>query len=139
MSRRKPVLGACKDCVPGLGRPRPVTKPGPRCATHQRERRKRLAGERWARHIGLTYGLTVAQYEQILDKQGGVCYICRRARGTTKRLQVDHDHKTGKVRGLLCSPCNRDVIGHLRDDPEACRRAATYLENPPAYPILYER
>lgn len=84
-----------------------------------------------------TYGITSEQYWALYEAQGGVCAICQRAKGTARRkLSVDHNHKTGEVRGLLCGPCNRDVLGHLRDDPAALRRGADYLENPPARRVL---
>jgi hypothetical protein len=54
--------------------------------------------------------------------QDGRCLIC--AEATT--LAVDHDHRTGEVRGLLCSLCNR-ALGHFRDAPVLCERAALYL------------
>lgn len=74
------------------------------------------------------YGLEPGQYQRIYEFQGGRCFICRRATGASRRLSVDHDHKTGKVRGLLCRPCN-DVLGHLRDDPEAFERGMNYLNS----------
>jgi hypothetical protein len=77
------------------------------------------------------YGLEPGQYQQIWYAQNGVCAVCRRATGRTRRLSVDHDHKTGLVRGLLCRPCN-DVLGHLRDDLEAVARLRLYLVAPPA-------
>ena len=57
------------------------------------------------------YNMTLEDYDQMLDKQKGVCAICgesetRRLHGVIARLSVDHDHKTGKVRGLLCTNCN---------------------------------
>lgn len=81
------------------------------------------------------YGITYAQYQQLLERQGGVCAICLRPQdpsGKTKRLAVDHDHKTRKIRGLLHSwSCNRRLLGNY-SDPNLFRRAANYLENPPA-------
>lgn len=74
------------------------------------------------------YGLGPGEYRRIYDFQGGKCFICQRATGASRRLSVDHDHKTGKVRGLLCRPCN-DVLGHLRDDPEAFERGMNYLNS----------
>lgn len=59
------------------------------------------------------YGITGSQYELRLLNQGGACAICRRF-PKTKRLCVDHDHKTGQVRGLLCYMCNRKLIGRYR-------------------------
>ena len=59
------------------------------------------------------YGISVEEYEAKLTAQEGVCAICSKPpkRG---RLHVDHDHGTGRIRDLLCIPCNRDV-GHLED------------------------
>lgn len=85
------------------------------------------------------YGITAVEYRAILASQGGRCYICQRATGKVKRLSVDHDHSTGFVRGLLCGPCNRDVIGHLRDEPEAFLRGYNYLMSPPAIAVIGER
>lgn len=75
------------------------------------------------------YGLTIEDYNALLEKQGGVCAICSNVCSTGKRLSVDHDHDTGRVRGLLCSTCNRG-IGMLRDDPELIRAALRYLTSP---------
>jgi hypothetical protein len=60
------------------------------------------------------YGLTPEQYEQMLTEQNGVCAICRISKPSKNRLSVDHDHTTGKVRGLLCVPCNR-TVGYLEN------------------------
>jgi hypothetical protein len=128
------VLGGCIDCPPGSRRP--VTRPGPRCATHQRARKRALAAKKHGDWIWKTYGITAEQYASMLRYQGGKCFICQRATGKRRRLAVDHDHKTGKVRGLLCNPCNRDVLGHLRDSVAALERAVTYLRYPPADQVL---
>ena len=90
-------------------------------------------------YLRRTYGITVEEYEAIIAEQGGVCWICRRATGRTKRLSVDHDHAAGNgrqsVRGCLCTVCNR-FLGHLRDDPEAFARAISYLVKPPAWKVI---
>jgi hypothetical protein len=111
---------------------RKVTPPGPRCATCHREEKKRRKRATWEAYILKTYGITGAQYDLLYSRQGGVCFICRRATGKTKKLAVDHDHATGFVRGLLCSPCNQ-ILGHLRDDWRALDRASVYLRQPFAY------
>jgi Recombination endonuclease VII len=75
------------------------------------------------------YGIDQKEYEQMLAKQGGVCAICNESPSNKDRghkLHIDHDHKTGKVRGLLCSMCNTS-IGYLRDDPRLVLAALTYL------------
>lgn len=71
------------------------------------------------------YGLTKPEYERMFNTQGGKCKIdeCDRAAEV-----IDHCHKTGKVRGLLCSTHNKG-LGHFNDDPEELRRAAAYLES----------
>lgn len=123
----------CIDCVKdGAINKRKTSPPGPRCATHKREKRSERRDTSWEKRILALYSLTVEVYWLIYEFQGGRCYICRRATGVRKRLSVDHDHKTGLVRGLLCTMCNRNVLGHLRDDPEAVQRAKDYLLDPPA-------
>jgi hypothetical protein len=93
------------------------------------------------------YGITINEYEAILESQGGVCYICQRP-PTGRRLSVDHKHQKGdkrrsgfnkrtKVRGLLCWQCN-GAIGKFRDTPAHLRRAAEYLETWPAQKVLNE-
>lgn len=77
------------------------------------------------------YGLTPEQWQEMFEAQNGVCAIClkpetRVAKGRLQRLAVDHDHDTGRVRGLLCSFCNTG-IGCLQDDTEILRSAITYL------------
>lgn len=136
VARRVPVkvVGSCVDCTEGSTRP--VTRPGPRCATHQRERKRLISARNHEKWILATYGITAAEYWAIFEAQGKKCYICGRATGRSKRLSVDHDHKTGQVRGLLCTPCNRDVLGHLRDDVNAFRRGIEYLTDPPARAVL---
>lgn len=73
------------------------------------------------------YALSVEDYEYMLADQGHVCAICKCPNNDGKRLAVDHDHATGRVRGLLCNPCNL-AVGHMKDDPTRLRQAAEYLE-----------
>lgn len=78
------------------------------------------------------YGISIGQYEEMLAEQHGVCFLCRRAEskvitGKVVRLAVDHDHKTGLVRRLLCSNCNT-AIGLLDENPDRARALAAYLE-----------
>ena len=75
------------------------------------------------------YGITLADYERMFAEQGGVCAICKtfRVSKSHPRLGVDHDHKTGRVRGLLCWMCNRGM-GLLGDSRERMLSAAEYLK-----------
>lgn len=78
-----------------------------------------------------TYGLTGDDYETLFALQGGKCAICR-ARPRSKRLAVDHDHKSGAVRGLLCSRCNHDLLGSAWDSLAVAVALWHYLNTPPA-------
>src|SRR3990167_3179473 len=76
------------------------------------------------------FGISVQEYQTILTEQNNKCAICERRRNIDhkrfKRLHLDHNHKTGKVRGLLCSSCNLG-LGKFRDDPTIIEKAAMYL------------
>jgi hypothetical protein len=72
------------------------------------------------------YGLTRADYKALVDGQAGVCAVCSGPPPTGKRLVVDHNHETGKIRALLCSSCNI-MIGHSQERPEALEAGAAYL------------
>lgn len=113
--------------------------PGARCRAHHKARMLHTRGVAWEKRLMMLYGITVEEYWAIYYHQDGKCYICQRATGARKKLSVDHDHKTGFVRGLLCAPCNRDVLGHLRDDAAALQRAVRYLKEPPAFDIIGQR
>lgn len=84
-------------------------------------------------HLMSSFGISLSHYVEMKVAQGGVCAICRNPethkRGNKiKDLAVDHCHKTGKVRGLLCSDCNTG-IGKLKDSPEILDAAAAYLRS----------
>jgi len=67
-------------------------------------------------------------YAAMLERQAGVCAICRRPpKVGGRRLHVDHDHRTGRVRGLLCFTCNRYILGKYATVAKL-RAAADYLE-----------
>ncbi len=77
------------------------------------------------------YGITEPEYYQLLKEQGGVCAICgnlktKERNGKTVALSVDHNHKTGKIRGLLCSKCNF-VLGNSNEDMNILANSITYL------------
>ena len=72
------------------------------------------------------YKLSVKKFYEMLEKQNGVCKICGLKDARGRRLGVDHCHRTGKIRGLLCIHCNV-AIGRFMDNPVFCMSAATYL------------
>jgi hypothetical protein len=80
------------------------------------------------------YGIDITEFRRMHAEQGGVCAVCGGEEhavdyrtGKHRRLAVDHCHKTGEVRALLCSKCN-SALGNLRDDPALLRKAADYLD-----------
>lgn len=66
---------------------------------------QKKAGQALKSNLKIKYGLSGSDYVEMYKKQNGVCYFCRKKNGK-KRLAVDHDHVTGRVRGLLCDGCN---------------------------------
>ena len=77
-----------------------------------------------------SYGITLRQYEELWKRQGGKCGICPK-RLSQRTACTDHDHKTGKVRGLLCHHCNR-ALGTFGDDLNGIMKVVEYLKSPPA-------
>lgn len=74
-----------------------------------------------------TYGITLDEYNSMFSEQGGCCKICKLHQSEFSRaLAVDHCHRTGKIRGLLCSNCNT-VLGMAKDDIEILKTAINYL------------
>jgi hypothetical protein len=86
------------------------------------------------RHNAITYnarrkrlfGLTTDEYYALIASQNGVCAICKCAPEAPTKLGVDHNHKTGQVRGALCVTCNTG-LGMFRDNPDLLHRAIFYL------------
>lgn len=73
------------------------------------------------------YGLTVEDWDKLFTSQGRCCAICRGAEPDRRRgWAVDHDHRTGRVRGILCSTCNL-VLGMFKDSADRHDAASAYL------------
>lgn len=106
----------CAACGPGVqirvrdDRRRPVECRG-------------AAAVRVRRRLARQYGLTESELEAMRARQGGRCAICGQEQ---KFLNIDHDHVSGKVRGLLCKPCNLG-LGHFKDRLDVVIAAASYL------------
>ena len=83
---------------------------------------------RYRRFLKSRYSLTTDEYEFMLEQQDKVCAICTGVETDPRatRLAVDHDHKIGKVRGLLCKSCNR-ALGAFKDNPDVLDKAVAYL------------
>lgn len=83
------------------------------------------------RRLEANYGIDAAEYQRIWEAQGKRCAICRN-QPRTIRFAVDHDHKTGEVRGILCKRCNHDLLGGGHDSIDTLWNALVYLIHPPA-------
>lgn len=130
----------CIDCLrEGITSKRKTPHPGPRCATHWRATRNARRSRTHSKHIEETYALSTEEYYEIIAAQGGKCAICQRATGARRKLSVDHCHSSGLVRGALCKPCNRNILGHARDEIAFFERCIEYLKNPPAQQVIGER
>jgi hypothetical protein len=94
----------------------------------QRARRATPEAKRRARaeHLMRKYGLTLEQYDAMLKGQGGGCFICGRAPREDISLHVDHDHATGRIRGILCFCCN-NALADFKEDPKLLAKAVSYL------------
>lgn len=101
-----------------------------RCRTCDNEYRRTYLKQHPYKRTG---HITAIEYEKLLNKQNNLCAICFRPEravdpryGTLRSLAVDHDHITGKIRGLLCTDCNT-VLGKMNDDPDRLKSAWQYL------------
>lgn len=87
------------------------------------------------------YGIGLAQYEAMLADQGGRCAACQEVppsdakKASQRMLNVDHDHETGEVRGLLCSRCNR-ILGFAEDRPAVLLALVAYLDGGPGWSTI---
>jgi len=80
-----------------------------------------------ANNLKRMFGMSLETYDEKLKAQGGVCAICGGLCKSGKRLAVDHNHTTGKIRDLLCGNCNGG-LGKFLDNPELLLKAADYLK-----------
>ena len=96
-----------------------------------KEARQRYNKTKHEKSLFSLYGITTAEYDNMLEKQNGACKICGSIPNPTsfkKRLCVDHCHKTKKVRGLLCNRCNV-CIGQFEDSTHLLKNAIQYLDS----------
>lgn len=96
-------------------------------AAHRAEQRKAYAPVQREAKLRNAYGMTAADYDLMVAVQANRCAGCTREALPDQPLQVDHNHTTGEVRGLLCGSCNR-AVGLLGDNAETLLRLADYLE-----------
>lgn len=141
-TRKGGVNGFCKDCSKSY-RIKNIDKYKKYSAEYKevnkdsiKEKRKpyreknafKISQQVRSRKFKSRYGITKEQYDLMCGLQEFECLICNRQVLFPERLNVDHDHKTGKIRGLLCGDCNRG-LGCFKDNPEALKNAIKYLKN----------
>ena len=126
--RNKCGLGAkCKTCQGEIDRKYNVTNRAEiweRTKQYRKTKRGKLTVQKAA--LKYLYGLTLEQYDQMFEDQGGVCKTCSKVNVEGEKLCVDHDHKTGKVRGLLCYKCNF-LLGRIENNLDIVGRMLDYL------------
>ncbi|WEU68282.1 endonuclease [Escherichia phage vB_Ec_Tarrare] len=107
--RKDGKASTCKACVNNRVRP------------YDSEKNKNM-------HLKKLYGITLDEYNAMLEAQGHCCAICKGTEGMKlgRNMAVDHCHTTGKVRGILCSHCNRG-LGFFKDNIESLKAAIKYL------------
>lgn len=121
--RKGHPAGSCKECRTVLHKTRKRADP----TIYERIE--------WPSKLKKLYGITVEQYDTLLAEQNGACAVCgskssysRNYRSTARaKLSVDHCHATGKIRGLLCTRCNR-ALGLIGDNIETALRMSEYLK-----------
>lgn len=106
----------CSECL-CVARRIYAAKPESKVRSYAHNRKRRLKTQ---------YGITIAQYNAMLSAAKGVCAACRLPFGEA-RISVDHNHATGKVRGIIHQSCNF-LIGLARDNPRSLRLIAQYLQ-----------
>ena len=99
-----------------------------RFQANQRRMRSTPEGKLRSRagHLMRKFGITLQEYDAMLEAQGGGCFICGRPPREDISLHVDHNHSTGKVRGILCFRCN-NALADFQEDTQLLRRAIDYL------------
>jgi hypothetical protein len=134
--------GDCKECNLKAKQERYIADPAAAIARVKRwqqanadrvsanQRRRRSTPEARLReraaHLMRKYGMTIEQYDAMLEAQGGGCFICGRSPRDDISLHVDHDHSTGKVRGILCFRCN-NALADFNEDATVLQKAIGYL------------
>jgi hypothetical protein len=133
------ATATCAVCGPAVSVYYRPNKAKWACRTHRVElnriRRHRLRDSGVVAHrnpptrdyyLRRRFGIGIPEYDALLDAQGGACGICG-GQNFGRRLAVDHDHETGRVRGLLCTRCNA-ALGSLGDSEASLQRALDYLK-----------
>jgi len=95
---------------------------------YSREQRATLSRSRRKQHLRRRFGITLEDFDRMVSEQKGLCALCSKTLSTEKRHpHVDHDHTTGRIRGVVHHNCNL-VLGHAKDSVELLQQAIAYLQ-----------
>jgi hypothetical protein len=134
------VRSECRECAALIRRewyaknPEPCKAAARKWSKNNPEKRNESKRQRYHNNkqkhknyvLKRSYGIPLSEFNRLVELQNGCCAICGGPPRSKPSFCVDHDHVTGKVRGLLCSPCN-SALGFLNDDFSLTIRAADYL------------
>jgi len=122
----------CRECVAALRRDYRKTHPEDVEHTRewQRRNRERVRTQQRDRNLRFFHGINSEDFDLVLGAQNGSCAICGATDPNGRGWHIDHDHRTGELRGILCSNCNV-ALGHFKDNTDAMRNAVAYLEAEP--------
>jgi len=97
-------------------------------AAYKRANPKKFSPYNVDYHRRKKYGVTPVEYARMMVEQNGLCAICKEQDSRGRALDVDHNHETGVVRGLLCNTCNM-TLGKVKDNTELLKSMIAYLED----------
>lgn len=137
-NRRDGLRGKCKACV-AKDNAKWYQNGGKEIA--KANQRRRIATDpdfrarRRDRMLRAKFGITLADFRELLALQDDLCAICRTAPERPDLWHVDHDHTTGHIRGILCGSCNRG-LGYFRDDITRLNQATEYLDHAERHALI---
>jgi len=120
------LRGTCKDCR--YKRIKKYNEKNPHLVKARSDRYRSRHKERLrAQQLRIKFNITIDAYERMFRNQNGVCAICGKFNVDGRRLAVDHDHNTGRIRGLLCRMCNV-FLGLIENTPGLLHKFSEYIE-----------
>lgn len=128
-NRRDGYQTYCRNCHNTMQREKYKNNPEEKLKRQIRQRKRQSVNPLAKKDAELKrlYNISIDDYLAMFKDQNMVCKVCKSECKTKNSLSVDHDHNTGKVRGLLCNRCNR-AIGMFEDNPDLLIKAAKYLQ-----------
>lgn len=114
----------CRNCTRKINK---ANKSRPAFKESRKLKRRKYSDKERNWLLKYRYGITLEEFNNMFELQGRTCALCDSSKSDSKNFVVDHDHKSGKVRGILCSYCNR-ALGMFKDDVDILNKAIVYLK-----------